>query len=136
MIFHVTQLVVESCGFFQACKYLCLLISLVYLCQVKELQKQTGVRIKVISSNENTENNEAIILIEESFASGQVSDSIIQCYTVMMLWTLDIKSCVVRTRCPIKTATFTTLAQLSFAFLMIQHSHKVLFFAARPDANS
>lgn len=41
--------------------------------QVKELQKQTGVRIKVITNNENTESNEAIILIEESFASGQVS---------------------------------------------------------------
>lgn len=41
--------------------------------QVKELQKQTGVRIKVVTSNETTENSEAIIVIEESFASGQVS---------------------------------------------------------------
>jgi len=38
---------------------------------VKELQKQTGVRIKVLPSDENTENKEAVILIEESFASGQ-----------------------------------------------------------------
>ena len=42
-------------------------------CQVKELQKQTGVRIKVVAGNEDSENKEAVILIEESFASGQVS---------------------------------------------------------------
>ena len=45
------------------------------LTQVKELQKQTGVRIKVKTSEETTENSEAIIAIEESFASGQVSHS-------------------------------------------------------------
>ena len=39
---------------------------------MKELQKQTGVRIKVVAGDENTENKEAVILIEESFASGQV----------------------------------------------------------------
>jgi len=49
--------------------------------QVKELQKQTGVRIKVLPSDENTENKEAVILIEESFASGQVSNCIV---TVIM----------------------------------------------------
>lgn len=47
--------------------------------QVKELQKQTGVRIKVVTSNETTENSEAIIVIEESFASGQVSQKVILC---------------------------------------------------------
>ena len=45
------------------------------LTQVKELQKQTGVRIKVKTTEETTENSEAIIVIEESFASGQVSHS-------------------------------------------------------------
>lgn len=46
---------------------------------MKELQKQTGVRIKVVTSNETTENSEAIIVIEESFASGQVSHKVILC---------------------------------------------------------
>jgi len=51
---------------------------------VKELQKQTGVRIKVVTSNETTENSEAIIVIEESFASGQraqmqIHDAIARC---------------------------------------------------------
>lgn len=51
---------------------------------VKELQKQTGVRIKVLANNENTENKEATILIEESFASGQraqmqILDAIARC---------------------------------------------------------
>ena len=50
-------------------------IVLFCLTQVKELQKQTGVRIKVKTSEETTENSEAIIAIEESFASGQVSHS-------------------------------------------------------------
>lgn len=49
------------------------------LSQVKELQKQTGVRIKVVTSNETTENSEAIIVIEESFASGQVSHNFMLC---------------------------------------------------------
>lgn len=43
---------------------------------MKELQKQTGVRIKVVAGDENTENKEAVILIEESFASGQVGGSV------------------------------------------------------------
>lgn len=51
---------------------------------VKELQKQTGVRIKVVAGDENTENKEAVILIEESFASGQraqmqILDAIARC---------------------------------------------------------
>lgn len=46
---------------------------LIILGQVKELQRQTGVRIKVVSTSEDTDSNEAIIVIEESFASGQVS---------------------------------------------------------------
>ena len=44
---------------------------------MKELQKQTGVRIKVASSNETSETKEAVIVIEESFASGQVSNCVI-----------------------------------------------------------
>ena len=44
---------------------------------MKELQKQTGVRIKVVAGDENTENKEAVILIEESFASGQVSSCVL-----------------------------------------------------------
>lgn len=48
---------------------------------MKELQRLTGVRIKVLSNNESTENKEAIIFIEESFASGQVSS----CF-VMGVW--------------------------------------------------
>lgn len=51
---------------------------------VKELQRLTGVRIKVLSNNENTENKEAVIFIEESFASGQraqfqILDAIVRC---------------------------------------------------------
>ncbi|XP_068671513.1 insulin-like growth factor 2 mRNA-binding protein 2 [Montipora foliosa] len=51
---------------------------------VKELQKQTGVRIKVVAGNEDSENKEAVILIEESFASGQraqmqILDAIARC---------------------------------------------------------
>lgn len=52
-------------------------VSLFFLVQVKELQKQTGVRIKVETKDEHTDNpnpNEAVIVIEESFASGQVSN--------------------------------------------------------------
>lgn len=44
---------------------------------MKELQKQTGVRIKVASSNETSETKEAVIVIEESFASGQVSNCVV-----------------------------------------------------------
>ncbi|KAK2564704.1 Insulin-like growth factor 2 mRNA-binding protein 3 [Acropora cervicornis] len=45
---------------------------------------QTGVRIKVVAGDENTENKEAVILIEESFASGQraqmqILDAIARC---------------------------------------------------------
>lgn len=52
---------------------------------VKELQKQTGVRIRVKSNDEEeTESNEAVIVIEESFASGQraqmqILDAIARC---------------------------------------------------------
>ncbi|XP_078376568.1 insulin-like growth factor 2 mRNA-binding protein 2 isoform X2 [Oculina patagonica] len=54
---------------------------------VKELQKQTGVRIKVETKDDHTDNpnaNEAVIVIEESFASGQraqmqIHDAIVRC---------------------------------------------------------
>ena len=53
-----------------------------YFCvQVKTLQKETGVKIKVLPVNESSENNEAVILIEESFATGQVSNAVIQIIT-------------------------------------------------------
>ena len=61
-------------------------------CQVKELQKQTGVRIKVVAGNEDSENKEAVILIEESFASGQVS--ILQYFVSLFFFAvLPTKSC-------------------------------------------
>lgn len=51
---------------------------------VKELQRQTGVRIKVVSTSEDSDSNEAVIVIEESFASGQraqmqILDAIVRC---------------------------------------------------------
>ena len=53
-----------------------------YFCvQVKTLQRETGVKIKVLPVNENSENNEAVILIEESFATGQVSNAVIEVIT-------------------------------------------------------
>lgn len=53
---------------------------------MKELQKQTGVRIKVVAGDENTENKEAVILIEESFASGQVGGSVRFGWVALQQW--------------------------------------------------
>ena len=77
----IVYVLTRLCYFFGSC-FILTSFAISYFCvQVKTLQRETGVKIKVLPVNENSENNEAVILIEESFATGQVSNAVIEVIT-------------------------------------------------------